>query len=76
MFGASLDRKFVGYCVFEPVSGDITQVAVRRDYRRQGLATSLLIHALEFNQNEAVKCINTDTQCDSISPFFNPWELR
>jgi len=69
MLGASLDGKLVGYCVFEPVSGDITLLAVDREHRRQGLATGLLIHALEFNQNDAVKCINTDTECDSISPF-------
>ncbi len=69
IFGAYLDQELAGYCVFEPVSGDITQIAVNRRYRRKGIATALLAHALKFNQDKAMKCINTEIQCESISHF-------
>ena len=32
----------VGYCIFEPASGDIALIAVDKRYRRRGIATSLL----------------------------------
>ena len=47
MLGAYDGLKLVGYCVFEPISGDITQIAVDQDYRRQGIATVLLSEILK-----------------------------
>lgn len=66
IFGAYRDGEALGYCVFEPVSGDITQLAVDKNHRRQGIASALLVHALKFNLNDSVKCINTEIQCDSL----------
>lgn len=67
--GAILDGEMVGYCVFEPLSGDITQLAVGRGHRRQGIASALLENALKFNQNDSVKCINTEISCESLTGF-------
>lgn len=67
--GASDNDKLIGYCILEPKSGDITQIAVDKKYRRQGVGTSLLSHALRLNENESIKIVNTDVTCASISGF-------
>lgn len=40
--GAFAQEEFTGYCVFEPASGDITQLAVNKANRHKGIATLLL----------------------------------
>jgi len=67
--GAFAENKLAGYCVFEPTSGDITQIAVDKQYRRKGIATSLLHEIMNINKNDAVKIINTDISCRSITDF-------
>ena len=67
--GASDNDKLIGYCILEPKSGDITQIAVDKKYRRHGVGTSLLSHALRLNENVSIKIVNTDVTCASISGF-------
>lgn len=67
--GAFLDGKMAGYGVFEPLSGDITQLAVHRSQRRKGIASALLANVLKFNQDDSVKCINTEISCESLTAF-------
>jgi ribosomal protein S18 acetylase RimI-like enzyme len=67
--GAFIQNKLAGYCVFEPVSGDITQIAVDKQYRREGTASLLLREMTGLNKNQAVKIINTDISCSSITAF-------
>lgn len=67
--GAFDDKKLVGYCVFEPASGDITQIGVDKPYRRKGIASLLLHKMLEWNKCNSVKAINTDIGCESITGF-------
>ena len=59
----------VGYCIFEPVSGDIALIAVDKRYRRRGIATSLLREALRLNKADSVKAINTEAGCESLTAF-------
>jgi ribosomal protein S18 acetylase RimI-like enzyme len=58
ILGAYSDDKLVGYCIFEPGSGDITQIAVEKRYRRKGIASLLLLEAIQANQYDSVKAIN------------------
>lgn len=67
--GAFIENKLAGYCVFEPVSGDITQIAVDKQCRRKGIASLLLREMTGLNKNQAVKVINTDISCSSITAF-------
>ncbi|MCL2727066.1 MAG: GNAT family N-acetyltransferase [Bacteroidales bacterium] len=67
--GAFVDKKLVGYCVFEPESGDVTQIAVDKPYRRNGVASLLLEKVSKFSRVSKMKLINTDTSCDSIVSF-------
>ena len=67
--GVFLEKKLVGYCVFEPASGDITQIAVDKAYRRKGIATLLLYEISKQNKYEAMKLVNTEISCSSIIDF-------
>jgi len=60
----------IGYGIFEPASGDITQLAVLPECRRKGVGTVLFSEMLTLNQHNNIKAINTDTNCKSIGPFF------
>jgi len=67
--GAFVEAKLIGYCVFEPVSGDITQIAVDKPYRRKGFASLLLHEIAKLNKNTKMKLVNTDISCSSIVEF-------
>ena len=68
-FGVFDDKKIVGYCVFEPISGDVTQIAASKEYRRKGVGALLLREVLKQNKNEHIKVVNTDVLCNSITDF-------
>jgi len=67
--GAFVEDKLVGYCILEPASGDLTQIAVNKEYRRKGIATLLLKEVVKLNKNDTLKVVNTDILCSSISDF-------
>jgi len=67
--GVFTGNKLIGYCVFEPFSGDVTQLAVDKQYRRKGIASLLLREIIGLNKNDAIRIINTDIYCNSISDF-------
>lgn len=58
-----------GYCVFEPASGDITQLAVDKNHRRRGVASLLLREMIKHNRYDSIKAVNTDVLCDSVTGF-------
>lgn len=67
--GVFLENRLVGYGVFEPTSGDITQIAVDKENRRKGVASLLLREMVRLNKNDTIKVINTAISCDSITNF-------
>ncbi|MDU1904592.1 MAG: GNAT family N-acetyltransferase [Dysgonomonas sp.] len=67
--GTFIENQLIGYCVFEPVSGDITQIAVDKKYRRKGVASALLREMIKLNKNDSLKVVNTDITCHSITDF-------
>lgn len=58
-----------GYCVFEPISGDITQIAVLPRYRRQGIASILIKESIKSCCIASVKLINVLSACESLDAF-------
>ena len=48
---------------------DGAQIAVKRQYRRKGIAGLLLREMLRLNRNDSLKIINTDVSCGSITGF-------
>jgi ribosomal protein S18 acetylase RimI-like enzyme len=67
--GAFSDNKLVGYAVFEPVSGDVTQIAVEQEHRRKGIGTLLLNEIVKLNKFDSVKVLNTDILHHAITDF-------
>lgn len=73
--GAYHNSNLIGFCIFDPNSGDITQIAVHREHRRKGIASVLLQRMLEYNRHDAVKCVNAETSCESIIHFLNAFSI-
>jgi ribosomal protein S18 acetylase RimI-like enzyme len=69
IIGAYEKEKLIGYCIFEPVSGDVTQIAINKNNRRQGIASVLLKEALKYNKHDSVKVINIETTCEVMTFF-------
>lgn len=67
LWGALAGETLAGYCIFEPNSGDITQIAVDPLHRNHGLATCLLREAAQTNRHKNLKLINTDTRCEAMT---------
>ncbi|MCG8580647.1 MAG: GNAT family N-acetyltransferase [Bacteroidales bacterium] len=74
--GAFIDEMFVGYCITEPQSGDITQLLVKSDHRRKGAGTILLKNALKHNKCNSIKLINADVECQSLTSFLANFSVR
>lgn len=74
--GVFSDKKLIGYCIFEPDSGDITQIAVDKAHRRKGIASLLLQEVSKLNKNTKTKLINTDISCSSIVDFLKAKNIK
>jgi len=70
-FGAFEENKLIGYCAFEPNSGDIAQIAVDKNNRRREIGSLLIKKAVELNKSNIIKVINTDVRSVSITEFLN-----
>ncbi len=75
ILGAYSDDNLVGYCIFEPGSGDITQIAVDKRYRRKGIASLLLLEAIQANQYDSVKAINYLTDQTDFSHLMDSFGI-
>lgn len=63
------NNKIVGYCVFDSLSGDITQLAVKSSERHKGIGTQLLQHAVNQMQTGFIKLLNISTDNQSFPTF-------
>lgn len=69
ILGSFNGQNLVGYCIFEPNTGDVTQIAVDKNFRRQGIASALLAEAAKENKHINIKLINAEVGCESIREF-------
>lgn len=69
LLGAFEGTNLIGYCIFETNTGDITQIAVDKNYRRQGIASVLLAEVAKSNRHSGFKLINAESGCESILKF-------
>lgn len=67
--GAFANGEPVGFCVFDPDSGDLTQIAVRKEFRRKGIGSRLLDEAIKRMNTGFVKIINVDNSNESLPAF-------
>lgn len=64
-------RQAVGYCVSDPQSGDIAQIAVSESFRRKGIATRLLADAVGKFEAKTIKVLNVDSENRSLPAFLH-----
>lgn len=69
ILGVFIQELLVAYIVFDPSSGDIAQFAVKKTYRRRGIASMLFHEMQELNQSKITKLINVDIHCHSLVEF-------
>lgn len=67
--GAFLAGKMVGHCVFDVQTGDLTQIAVRCDYRRKGIGSQLLQEAVRRMKTGFIKVLNIDSETPAMPAF-------
>jgi ribosomal protein S18 acetylase RimI-like enzyme len=70
MRGVFDDTKLAGYGILDPNSGDITQIAVSNDYRRQGMGSGIFNELLKANKYKTLKAVNAEISCTSMKLFF------
>ncbi|MDE6061661.1 MAG: GNAT family N-acetyltransferase [Duncaniella sp.] len=61
--------ELVGFSVFDPKSGDLTQIAVKKEYRRQGVASRLLCEVIKQMSTDFGKVINVPSDNPSLPAF-------
>ncbi len=59
----------VGYCVLDPHTGDLSQIAIREEYRRRGIASRLLHEATKRMKTDFVKVLNINSDNTALSAF-------
>ncbi len=74
--GAFADGAMVGYCVFDPATGDLTQIAVSPAMRRKGVGSLLLREALGAMKTPFMKVLNVETGTDSLTAFLKHRNIK
>lgn len=59
-----------GYLIFQPDNGRITQLAVHKDVRRNGIGHSLLHAAYALSKRKALSILNIDSRAPLLIDFF------
>jgi ribosomal protein S18 acetylase RimI-like enzyme len=75
ILGVFDDTRLAGYGIPDPNSGDITQIAVSKDYRRQGICSVIFNELLKVNKFKTVKAVNAEISCVSMKLFFESKNL-
>lgn len=55
--------------MLDPLTGDISQIAVDRDYRRKGIATMLLGEAIGLMRTDRIKVLNVSSADEVMKAF-------
>ncbi len=67
--GAFNSDRLVGYCVFDQTTGDLTQIAIDREFRRKGTA-SILLHKVSMKMTtDFIKILNIPTDDSTLHDF-------
>lgn len=73
---AYIDQNLVGYGVIDPISGDIYQLAVHPDHRRQGIASSILSTLCQQTESPKIGCSNIDANNHSMIAFLQKQQFK
>lgn len=65
------DNKIVGYGIIEKRTGDIPQFGVDRNYRRKGIAGSIITDLINNTESSKAAVINVDDRSQESKDFLN-----
>lgn len=65
-----LDDNIVGYGVIDKKTGDIPQIAVNKNYRRKGIAKSIITDLMKNTESYNINVINVDGRSKSMKDFY------
>jgi len=74
--GAFIANELVGYCVFDPLTGDLSQIAVNQSFRRQRIASRLLQDMMKRTISDSIKVLNINSSCRPMTAFLNKNNLK
>lgn len=63
------DDIIVGYGIIDKKTGDIPQIAVNKNYRRKGIARSIVTDLLKNTESYKISALNIDDQSKSTKDF-------
>lgn len=63
------DGRIIGYGVIDRETGDIPQLAVQTEYRRQGVGRSILTELVNHTTAESISILNVDEQALTLRAF-------
>ena len=69
--GAIRNETVVGFCIIDPTTGDLTQLAVNPQYRRKGIGSALLQRAIELMKTNFIKVLNINDDNQTLPLFLN-----
>jgi len=65
----SLDNTIAGYGIIDKKTGDIPQIAVNKDYRGNGIASSIMAEMVKTAESEKISVLNVETQLKYVENF-------
>ena len=69
--GAFHSDRLVGYSVIDTTTGDLTQIAVARNFRRRGIASLLLQKAMSMMKTDFIKVLNIPDDDSTLHGFLS-----
>lgn len=74
--GAFYNKELIGYGISELNTGDITQIAVHKNHRRNGVGTALLQGLIRIIPSKSIKIINSEKEVHSINDFLKSINIK
>ena len=65
------DNKCVGYAIFQPSFGRISQVGVHRDFRNKGIGSAIISYVHQKSLQKALTVININSEAEDTLDFFS-----
>ena len=69
MVGEFIDDTFAGYSVADCHTGNLTQIAVRREYRHRGVGSLLLRETIKGMATDFIKVLNVSSTNRPLHAF-------
>lgn len=64
-----IDNTLAGYGIIERKTGDIAQIAVNKNFRRKGIASSIIADLINNTESDKIAILNVDSECSSLISF-------